>query len=264
MLLDTHLNQIEYIPPKDAKKTRNVGDVWSLVGYGEVDNMLFCSLWAPLKEIGKLGLWGEDYLWSNPLKLSAPLSAVQLKQTLKWLDSQSCSAVPVSHENQARGVEGADLGRRVIVSLWVIKVGKVIEEDIGPSSCCSSRSSSSSSNSRSCSSSSRRCSSLLLQLSPCRGYRTKGEGCKEIGRGSKMKIFSFLWQKGPRLSWGYAKHIKPGIQPTRQTVNVLCKCTTIELSDHLLLFPIFLLLLPSCFAGGQSRTRPSLLSPVSP
>ena len=261
MLLDTHLNQIEYIPPKDAKKTRNVGDVWSLVGYGEVDNMLFCSLWAPLKEIGKLGLWREDYLWSNPLKLSAPLSAVQLKQSLKWLDSQSCSAVPVSHENQARGmgVEGADLGRRVIVSLWVIKVGKVIEEDIGPSSSCSSRRSSNSSNSSSCSNWSIRCSSschivedIGPRLIPSRGSVTQGEGCKEIGRGSKNEnIQFFLWQKGPRLSWGYAKHIKPGIQPTRQTVNVLCKCTTIELSDHLLLFPIFLLLLPSCFDEGQ-------------
>ena len=91
---------------------------------------------------------------------------------------------------------GADLGRRVIVSLGVIKVGKVIEEDIGPSSCCSSRSSSSRSSSISCSGSSRRCSTschivedIGPRLIPSRGSVTRGEGCKEIrgGGGSKMK-----------------------------------------------------------------------------
>ena len=78
-------------------------------------------------------------------------------------------------------------------------MGKVIEEDIGPSSSCSRRSSSSRSNSSSYSSSSIRCSSschivedIGARLIPSRGSVTQGEGCKEIGSGSKMQNIQFF------------------------------------------------------------------------
>ena len=78
-------------------------------------------------------------------------------------------------------------------------MGKVIEEDIGPSGSCSSRRSSSSCNISSCSSGSRRCSSschivedIGPRLIPSRGSVTQGEGCKEIGRGSKNENIQFF------------------------------------------------------------------------
>ena len=36
------------------------------------------------------------------------------------------------------------------------------------------------------------------RLIPSRGSVTQGEGCKEIGRGSKMKIFSFFMTEGTK------------------------------------------------------------------